>query len=83
MQAPSTPDDTSWWDELSAGLSQKQTPPPPPPQPPPVDQSAWEKSVEQAKVSDSISTQSGPYNNTYTAGQVPSRTAWLNTYWNK
>lgn len=27
-----------------------------------------------------ISTQSGPYNNSYTKGQVPSRTAWLNTY---
>ena len=50
------PDDTSWWDELINGLTQKQpqAPPPPTPQPPPVDQSAWEKSVEQAKVSDSL-----------------------------
>jgi hypothetical protein len=54
MQAPSTPDDTSWWDELIGGLSQKQVPPPPPPQPPPVDQSAWEKSVEQAHVTDDM-----------------------------
>jgi hypothetical protein len=205
MAMPSTPDDTSWWDDLIAGLSQQKVPPPPSPQPPPVDQSAWEKSVEQAKVSDSlgtvhdlglilfnetqsysdrpdsnepldvarlkmahsiinadqkwgaermkmasaalpiepsekalsnpavrtaynssmkaareaylsgsdptsgavfsiqkptpdrsnhkfpngrpqgvpISTQSGPYNNRYTTGQVPSNTAWLNTYWDK
>jgi hypothetical protein len=42
------PDDTSSWDDLVAGLSQKQAPPPPPPpQPPPVNQGAWEKSVEQ------------------------------------
>jgi hypothetical protein len=51
-----TPDDTSWWDDLIAGLSQKQAPPPPPPQPPPVDQSAWEKSVEQARISDNLGT---------------------------
>lgn len=30
-----------------------------------------------------LSTQSGPCNNTFTRGQVPSRTAWLNTYWDK
>jgi hypothetical protein len=50
------PDDTSWWDDLINGLTQKQAqvPPPPAPQPPPVDQGAWEKSVEQAKVSDSL-----------------------------
>ena len=30
-----------------------------------------------------LSAQSGPYNNTYTKGQVPSRTVWLNTYWEK
>lgn len=56
MQTPNAPDDTSWWDELINGLTQKQpqVPPPPTPQPPPVDQSAWEKSVEQAKVSDSL-----------------------------
>jgi hypothetical protein len=34
--------------------TQRQVPPPPAPQPPPVDQSAWEKSVEQAKISDSL-----------------------------
>ena len=56
MQTPSTPDDTSWWDDLIAGLTQKQVPPPPAPQPPPVNQSAWEKSVEQAKISDSLGT---------------------------
>jgi hypothetical protein len=54
MQTPNSPDDTSWWDELIGGLSQKQVPPPPPPQPPPVNQSAWEKSVEQARISDSL-----------------------------
>ena len=56
MQTPNSPGDTSWWDDLIAGLSQKQVPPPPAPQPPPVDQSAWEKSVEQAKISDSLGT---------------------------
>ena len=56
MQTPSTPDDTSWRDDLIAGLTQKQVPPPPAPQPPPVNQSAWEKSVEQAKISDSLGT---------------------------
>jgi len=30
-----------------------------------------------------LSTQSGPYNNAYTKGQVPSRKAWLNTYFDK
>ena len=30
-----------------------------------------------------LSTQSGPYNNTYTKGKVPSRTAWMNTYWDR
>ena len=54
MQTPNASDDTSWWDDLIAGLSQKQLPPPPAPQPPPVNQSAWEKSVEQAKISDSL-----------------------------
>jgi len=38
MQMLNTPDDTSWWDELINGLTQK---------------------------------------------PVPSRTAWLNTYWDK
>lgn len=205
MEAPNGPDDTSWWDELVNGLTQKQPqlPPPPAPQPPPVDQNAWEKSVEQHEVPDGtihdaglrvfqetksysdredanepidaarekmawviyngydkwgadrqkrasttlpiepspqelsdpatlaayqssmkaareaylgwkdptngalhlyqaitpdrsnlkykngapqgipLSTQSGPYNNSYTKGQVPSRTVWLNTYWEK
>jgi hypothetical protein len=41
MQTPSSPDDTSWWDDLIGALSQKPVPPPPAPQPPPVDQSAW------------------------------------------
>jgi hypothetical protein len=58
MQTPTSPDDTSWWDELinAATGTQRQVPPPPAPQPPPVDQSAWEKSVEQAKISDSLGT---------------------------
>jgi hypothetical protein len=30
-----------------------------------------------------ISTQSGPYNNSFPNKKMPSRTAWLNTYWNK
>jgi hypothetical protein len=30
-----------------------------------------------------LSTQSGPYNNSYIGGQVESRTAWLNTYWDR
>jgi hypothetical protein len=56
MENPISRDDTSWWDELINGLTNKQpqVQPPPAPQPPPVDQSAWEKSVEQAKVSDSL-----------------------------
>jgi hypothetical protein len=54
METPNGPDDTSWWDELFAGPSQKQVAPPPAPQPPAVNQSAWEKSVEQAKISDSL-----------------------------
>jgi hypothetical protein len=56
MQTPNEPDDTSWWDALIDGLTEKQQPPPPAPQPPPVDQSAWDKSVEQAKISDSLGT---------------------------
>jgi hypothetical protein len=54
MVMPDTQDDTSWWDDLIAGVSQKEVPPPPQPQPPPVNQSAWEKSVEQAHVSDDL-----------------------------
>ena len=56
MQTPNSPDDTSWWDEIIGGSRNKQSqvPPPPTPQPPPVDQSAWEKSVEQARISDSL-----------------------------
>jgi hypothetical protein len=53
---PNGADDTSWWDDLIGSLTQKPAPPPPPPQPPPVDQSAWEKSVEQANISDSLGT---------------------------
>jgi hypothetical protein len=56
MQTPNGSDDTSWWDDLINGLTQQQLPPPPAPQPPPVNQAAWEKSVEQAKVSDSLGT---------------------------
>ena len=56
METPNGLDDTSWWDDLINGLTQKQpqVSPPPAPQPPPVDQSAWEKSVEQAHVSDAL-----------------------------
>jgi hypothetical protein len=46
--------DTFWWDGPRDGLTQKQQSPPPAPQPPPVDQSAWDKSVEQAKISDAL-----------------------------
>jgi hypothetical protein len=54
MQMQSTSDNTSWWHNLIAGLSQKQAPPPPSPEPPGVDQGAWDKSVEQAKISDEL-----------------------------
>jgi hypothetical protein len=30
-----------------------------------------------------LSTQSGPYDNAYTQGEVTSRTVWLNTYWDR
>lgn len=50
------PDDTSWWDELISAVKPQQTPgqlpTPAALQPPPVDQTAWDKSVEQAKVPD-------------------------------
>jgi|GraSoi2013_115cm_1033766.scaffolds.fasta_scaffold45995_1 hypothetical protein len=52
METPNGTDDTSWWDELVNAVKPQQVPPPPTPQPPPVDQSAWEKSVEQVKVQD-------------------------------
>src|SRR5689334_14581304 len=55
MQTQKSPDDTSWWDKLINAVKPQQ-PPPPTPQPPPVDQSAWEKSVEQAQISDSLGT---------------------------
>jgi hypothetical protein len=42
-------DDTSWWDDLIAGLTQKQVPPPPAPQPPPANQDALERSVDQSR----------------------------------
>lgn len=54
MEIPDARDDTSWWDDLIAGLSQKEVPSPPTPKPPPVNQSAWEKSVEQADVTDDL-----------------------------
>ena len=44
--------DTSWWDKLIGGASQKEVPPPPSPQPPKVNQGAWEESVEQKKLKD-------------------------------
>jgi len=49
-------EDTSWWDKLISAIKPQQTSPPPAPQPPPVNQSAWEKSIEQAKMSDSLGT---------------------------
>jgi hypothetical protein len=54
MAMPDTQGDTSWWDDLIGGLSQKQVSPPTPPQPPAVDQNAWDKSVEQARVRDDL-----------------------------
>lgn len=55
MQTSGGPNDTSWWDELIAGLSSKRMPSPPTQQapalqPPTVDQGIWAESVEQAKV---------------------------------
>lgn len=49
-----TPEDTSWWDDLIDAIKPQQVPHPPAPQPPPVDQGAWDKSVEQSNVSDSL-----------------------------
>jgi hypothetical protein len=44
--------DTSWWDRLIAGLSRKDdSPPPPRPAPPKVDEAAWAKNVERARIS--------------------------------
>lgn len=54
MEELNNTDDTSWWDELINAAKPQQLAPPPTPQPPPVDQSAWEKSVEQANFSDSL-----------------------------
>ena len=54
MEAPNGPDDTSWWDELINAVKPQQVPPPPAPQPPSVNQGGWEKSVEQARISDSL-----------------------------
>ena len=53
METLNSPDDTSWWDQVINAVKPRQVPPPPAPQPPSVEQSAWEKSVEQAKISDS------------------------------
>ena len=44
--------DTSWWDRLITGLSRTPLPPPPPrPTPPKVDETAWAKNVERARMS--------------------------------
>jgi hypothetical protein len=44
--------DTSWWDRLIAGLTGKENVPPPPhPTAPKVDESAWARNVEMARVS--------------------------------
>ena len=47
-------DNRSWWDRLIAGLSQKQVPPPPSPPPPKVDEGAWAKSVQRARISNQL-----------------------------
>jgi len=44
------PDDTSWWDDLINGLTQKQVPPPPALQPPKVNEDALERSVDQSSI---------------------------------
>ncbi|HXN51122.1 MAG TPA: hypothetical protein VN943_04235 [Candidatus Acidoferrum sp.] len=46
---------------------------------PTSDRSNW-KFKGGTSVGLSISTQSGPYNNSFTAGDVPSRVAWIDTY---
>jgi hypothetical protein len=52
MPAQNTQTDASWWDRLIAGLSRKEeVPPPPRPTPPKVDESAWARSVQQARIS--------------------------------
>jgi len=51
MAIQSVPNDTSWWDRLIAGLSRKPVPPPPRPIPPKVDETAWAKNVERARIS--------------------------------
>jgi len=52
MAIQSAQNDTSWWDRLIAGLSRKPVPPPPPsPRPPKVDEGAWAKNVERARIS--------------------------------
>jgi len=51
---PNGSDNTSWWDRLVTGLSRKQVSPPPSPSPPKVDESAWAKSVERARISNQL-----------------------------
>ena len=51
---PNGSDNISSWDRLIAGLSKKQVPPPTRPPPPKVDESAWAKSVERARISDHL-----------------------------
>jgi len=51
---PNGSESTSWWDRLIDGLSGKRVPPPPSPRPPEVDETAWAKSVQQARISDQL-----------------------------
>jgi hypothetical protein len=49
--------DTSWWERLIAGLAGKQQVPPlPPPTPPKVDERAWARNVEMARISSYLGT---------------------------